>query len=76
MKLTIENDTTGPLAHKAHRFTLELIVEKAKTLDEADIAITTAMAGQFCTYKGGSHVAVHGFFRGKMGGERLALITE
>lgn len=76
MTLTIENDITGPLAHKAHRFTLELIAEHARTIDEAAHTIATAMAGVVTVYKGGSHVAVHGLHNGQMGRERLALIVE
>lgn len=76
LKLTIEDNLTGPLAHPPTQRALEDLVAASDSMSDAAAGIVKAIPGLAC-YRGGSHVAVHaGRLNGFFGPTRLAIITE
>lgn len=77
MKLVIEYDATGPMAHKPTKRILEEIVEKSTSLDEAYAGIKERLPN-LGLYRGGSHIAIHPTHTGKFshGSDRVAMVTE
>ena len=77
MKITIENDLTGPLSHKPIIRKIEAAIERAASLDDAARALRALNIPSIACYKGGSHIAIHEQLRdGHLWPERLALVTE
>jgi ABC-type molybdate transport system substrate-binding protein len=74
MKIDIEYELTGPLAHAATKKALVIAVAAAGSLSDATQRINKING--LTAYRGGSHVAVHGSANGQLIGERLAIITE
>lgn len=75
LNLKVENQFTGPLAHKGTLRHLEEAVKKSSTLEEVALLAQEIGLG---TYRGGHHVAIHPIYNGQFAGgsERLAIITE
>jgi len=73
--VVIENDFTGPLAHKPTRAALEEAIATSDTLDELAVAIEEIP--DLAVYLGSNHIAVHPTHLGAFasGSERLALIV-
>lgn len=73
--LTVEWSIIGPLAIKSNLCQLQRIADLCTTLDDAakHLKISFPNLG---FYRGGSHIAVHEEWRGKLHEPRLAIITE
>jgi len=76
LKVAIENQTTGPLAHRRTLLDVLAACDRNVSLDDVKNELLRVCLGRFSVYRGGSHIAIHPIHRGQIAEGRVAIITE